>query len=71
MLVNKSVFLISLSLLTMIKSWYNGFVESTCFARMKYPTLRSSEFRMTYDEYDKQIVIRNVILAVLSVTIGS
>ena len=23
---------------------------------MKYPTLRSSEFRMTYDEYDLQIV---------------
>ena len=23
---------------------------------MKYPTLQSSEFRMTYDEYDKQIV---------------
>ena len=30
---------------------------------MKYPTLRSSEFRMTYDEYDLQIVTRDVILS--------
>ena len=30
---------------------------------MKYPTLCSSEFRMNYDEYDLQIVTRDVILS--------